>query len=1006
MTQIKVNGGRIFSSVLTFVIAFALLFTGALTAQETTGGIIGIVTDPSGAAIPNAKVEATSPALVGGISSTTDASGNYILPQLPAGLYSVSVSATGFAAIKKNDTPVVLGKRTRLDFRMEVGTVAESVVVSADAIIVDTTSAASSTSVDKTFFDILPRGRNFDSLIAIAPGARPEPKGGGYQIDGASGSENVFFLDGMDVTNIQTGTLNRQNQIPFEFVKEVQIKSGGLEAQYGGAIGGVVNAVWRSGSNDWHGQAGYFFESNALNAGPNSTLRLNPTSRAPEYFRDGKDSYQLINPAVQIGGPILSDKLWIFAGFMPEWRKRERTVRFLSGQTGTYKQTERQDFFGGKIDYALSQKIRLSSTYMYNPNRLNGLLPTYQGNDAFSNPWADRGNRSPSVNYTWRGDYLATARLLFSVYGGYNYRNFKDYGIPRGAFFLYQTATATARDTAGNLITVPANVAGAAGNFTPNNRQTVLDEFTRNNVNADMSYTFKGHTFKAGWQMNRLANRANAGTWPDGYFRIGWGQARTSAVGANLPVRRGNFGYYIDRQFATAGDVASFNHALFFQDTWRVNRRLTLNLGIRTEQEYVPSFRTDSGIASKAIKFPFSDKFAPRIGVAYDLTGQGRTKIYGSFGLFYDLMKYELPRGSFGGDKWVDYVYTLDDPDITKIRPGNTPGRLIESVDWRIPSNAPDNNTIDPNLKPMRSRLFDFGFEHSMNAGLVASARFSHRTLDRTIEDVGTLTPQGEVYYIANPGFGLVANPKTWEPGVPPTPKAVRDYNALELRLDKRYSRRLQFSASYTFSRLSGNYGGLASSDENGRTSPNVNRYFDLPFMSYDERGQEVLGRLATDRPHTFKFFGGYTLESKLGATTIAPYWAAFSGTPLTSEVAVFGVPIFAYGRGDLGRTPIYSNLDLNIYHDFNAKWKEGHRIRVELAAFNLFNSGTPINKNVGLIHPDDGNIEFDDHALFFKGFNSRTLMTQQQLRVSPYYQWDNGYQSPRRLRLQFTYFF
>ncbi|MDX2149285.1 MAG: TonB-dependent receptor [Bryobacteraceae bacterium] len=997
---------QVWSGIASVFLAAAFFITGTLHAQETTGAIIGSVTDPTGAAIPNAKVEAQSPALVGRLSTTTDASGNYILPQLPAGLYAVSVTATGFASVKKNDTPVALGKRTRLDFKMEVGSVSESVVVSADAIIVDTTSSASTTSVDKSFFDVLPRGRNFDSLIAIAPGARPEPKGGGYQIDGASGSENVFFLDGMDVTNIQNGTLNRQNQIPFEFVKEVQIKSGGLEAQYGGAIGGVVNAVWRSGSNDWHGQASYFLESNSLNAAPNSTLRLNPTSRNPEYFRDGKDDYSLINPAFQVGGPILKDRLWIFAGFMPEWRKRERTVTFLTGQTGTYEQTERQDFTGGKMDYALSQKIRLSGTYMYNPNRLKGLLPTYQGNDAYSNPWADRGSRSPSVNYTWRADILATSRLLASVYGGYNYRNFKDYGIPRGAFFLYQTATATARDDAGNLISVPSNVAGAAGNFTPNNRQTVLDEFTRYNANADVSYTIGTHSLKGGWQMNRLSNRANAGTWPDGYFRIGWGQSRTSAVGANLPVRRGQYGYYIDRKFATAGDVASFNHALFIQDTWKVNRRLTLNLGLRTEKEHVPSFRTDSGIPSKAIKFSFADKFAPRIGGAYDLTGKGRTKIYGSFGLFYDLMKYEMPRGSFGGDKWVDYVYTLDDPDILKIKVGNTPGRLIETVDWRIPSNSPDNNTIDPKLKPMRSRLFDFGFEHSVTADMIASVRYSHRTLDRTIEDVGTLTPQGEVYYIANPGFGLVADPATWEPGVPPSVKAVRDYDAVEFRLDKRYSRRLQFAVSYTWSRLYGNYGGLASSDENGRTSPNVNRYFDLPFMNYDQSGKEVYGRLATDRPHTFKAFAGYSIDSKLGTTTFSPYWAAFSGTPITSEVAVFGVPIFAYGRNDAGRTPFFSNVDLNIYHDFPVKWKEGHRVRVELATFNLFNSGTAINQNVGLIHPDDGNIEFEHHADFFKGFDSRKLMNEQHLRVSPYYLWDSGWQTPRRLRFQFTYFF
>ena len=257
----------------------AMLFCVAY-AQETTGAIGGTVSDPSGAAVPNAKVEISGGALPRPISLVADGSGNYLAPQVPAGMYSVTVTATGFSVIKKTEIQVVLGRTTRVEFKMEVGSVSESVVVAADAVLVDTTSSAANTSVERTFFDILPKGRNFDSLIAVAPGARPETKSGGYQLDGASGSENVFYLDGMEVTSIRGGTLSRQGQVPFEFVKEVQIKNGGLEAQYGGAMGGAVNAVLRSGSNEFHGQGGLFYAGDGLNASPRPYIRQNPDNDA------------------------------------------------------------------------------------------------------------------------------------------------------------------------------------------------------------------------------------------------------------------------------------------------------------------------------------------------------------------------------------------------------------------------------------------------------------------------------------------------------------------------------------------------------------------------------------------------------------------------------------------------------------------------------------------------------------------------------------------------------
>lgn len=1007
-------------------LALLALLCGMMFAQETTGSIQGTVTDPTGAAVPNAKIVVTGGALPQAITLTTDSTGSYSVPSVPSGNYAVATTASGFSTIKKTDIPVIIGRATRVDFKMEVGSVSESVVVSADAVLVDTTSAASNTNVDKSFFDILPRSRGFQSLINIAPGSRSEAKSGGFQIDGASGAENTFFLDGMEVTNIQTGDLRGTKQVPNEFIKEVQIKSGGLEAQYGGAIGGVVNAVVRSGSNDFHGEGGMFYATDATNAGPRPTLRLDPNDdNIGNYFANTRDGQRYLNPSGQLGGKLIKDKLWFFAGFSPQWTDYDRTVKFLSGTTGSYHQTDRQDYSVGKLDYAPFTKLRLSGTYLYQPFVTHGRLPSQQGTDSPTSPWADLGGRTSGMTTTWQADWLVSSKLVITGRGGYDYRNYKDYGIPSGIYRRYLASTTTAKDPSGNLLTdIPAQWQGAAGIRTTNNQQTVLDQYTRWNAHIEANYTFSAagqHTLKGGYDLNRLANNANASTWPDGYVRVGWGLSY-SRITSTGPKARGTYGYYIDRFFATQGSVSGRNQGFFLQDNWRINKFITVNFGLRDESEYLPSYRTDSGIQSRAISFDWASKLAPRFGFAWDPTGQGKSKIYGSFGLFYDVMKYEMPRGSFGGDKWVDRVYTLNTPDIGQLKgttdpnsPATPPASsvFVESVDWRIPSNSPDDNTIDPNLKPMRSRQLDFGYEFSINPTLVASARYSHRKLDRTIEDVGTLGPQGEKYFIANPGFGLTADPKTWDKGFPTTPKAVRDYDALELRLDKRFSKHYQFAGSYTLSRLYGNYGGLASSDEPdangvGRLSPNVNRYFDLPFMSFNQDGGLVYGRLATDRPHTFKFFGGYSYDSKMGTTVFAPQFVAFSGTPLTTDYTmVSSVPIFVYGRGDLGRTPFYTNTDMNVYHDFKPfKSHEGWKIRLEATAFNVFNQNTVLGKNTSFVHPNDGQVNFDKDADFFQGFNAEKMRVEQELRSNPQFGRASVFQSPRNMRFQFRFSF
>jgi hypothetical protein len=220
---------------------------------------------------------------------------------------------------------------------------------------------------------------------------------------------------------------------------------------------------------------------------------------------------------------------------------------------------------------------------------------------------------------------------------------------------------------------------------------------------------------------------------------------------------------------------------------------------------------------------------------------------------------------------------------------------------------------IDPNIKPVRTGEYTFGLDHELNATMSLSVRYVHKWLTRTIEDVGLLLPGiGEIYIIANPGFGYteVMNP-SWP--TYKTPKATRDYDGVEVRLRKRLANRWSTEIDYTYSRLWGNYGGLASSDENGRTSPNVNRYFDNLYMSFDDNNQAVFGLLPTDRPHVLKVQATYDLP---WGTSVGAYGILQSGLPQSSITSYAGYPIYYNGRGDLGRLPIYKQVDLNVQHD------------------------------------------------------------------------------------------
>ena len=488
---------------------------------------------------------------------------------------------------------------------------------------------------------------------------------------------------------------------------------------------------------------------------------------------------------------------------------------------------------------------------------------------------------------------------------------------------------------------------------------TAFDVSTRTTYDVDASFVGINaggrHNIKVGYQLNKLFNDVDSGYAGSGYLLLYYGRPITVYTGpvvTPLPdCDPNNFnpndttcslGTARMVRIGTFGQASSDNTSLYAQDSWTVNNRVTFNFGLRVENEVVPSFGDPN--TTDDITFGWADKLAPRFGVAYDLTGDGKTKLFGSWGWFYDRFKYELPRGLFGAETFQDAFAEITPArgtgvfDYTYanilggrgIIPGGacpitgTTGYAQCELDRRVPSNTTGadpfagTGAVDPNLKAMRQSEFTIGVERELASSFVLKARFTHKQLDRAIEDVGAFNAQGsEAYVIGNPGLGLVCDVST-SGGLPCT-KAERTYDAVEIRLDKRAAKYF-FNTSYTWSRLFGNYSGLASSDELGRTSPNVNRFFDLPHLGYTADGNPDNGLLGTDRTHVVKAYGGYNFDWGDGSnsTSVSGFTTFQSGTPITTVYDLLGITTTTLNsRGDLGRTPMFSETDLAISHTY-----------------------------------------------------------------------------------------
>ena len=592
----------------------------------------------------------------------------------------------------------------------------------------------------------------------------------------------------------------------------------------------------------------------------------------------------------------------------------------------------------------------------------------------------------------------------------------------------------------------------------PANDQTLKDVSVRENYEGDLSYLFNGggrHELKGGYGHQSIFNDLQKNYTTRVYLQYGapidnnfnWSHLATPsapicAAGQTTGCVLGHGTLY---RFGELGSGSNLNQAIYVQDKWQIGGRLTLNVGFRVEKESLPSF---NGFDAP-FEFGWGDKIAPRIGGAFDLFGNGRTKIFGSYGKFFDRLKFKMAQGSFGGNFYRT--------DFFEIAPNNTPfrnytpeailGNFTDPIggkcaptgfigsglsrcqnDYRVASNVPGVDIeaaggIDTDLKPYQQREFTGGVEHEITRDYLLKARYTNKKLLETVEDAGAISASGsEIYITGNPGRGLHADFLKQFGYAEPFGTAQRDYNAVEIQLDKRLSNNYFFNLNYTYSRLRGNYSGLSNSDEGGRSDPGVNRSFDLPHIGFTAAGGSDYGPLATDRPHVFNAYGGYMYDWKgsNNSTEFSAFQTFQSGTPQSTLVS-FIVPIFLTERGDMGRTPMLTQTDFAIRHRYKFGSDKRYGVEMDINFINLFDqktatsfSTTQSNISLGSFAASFGyGCASGDYPCLLNKFNAGSLSTAINNNLNTMlnaknanYGMDNGFQAARNVRFGFKFTF
>ena len=982
--------------------------TPILAQELTTGTIAGKVVDPTGRGIPGAVIIATSQ--FGTRTAETDAGGGYILPFLRPATYTVRAEAPGgFTTVIRNDVTVGLNQKTNLDFTLEPGKT-ETITVSGQAPLVDVTSTSTSTNIKyKDFADAVPIGRAFTDTYAVAAGVVSGlgTGDGNYSISGASGLENAYLIDGVNITNTGFGGIGAYNinygslgtGVTSEFLDEVQIKTGGFEAEYGQALGGIINTIVKSGTNDFKGSVSWYSSPSSLQSS-RQLIKLDggASNRVNEDVQDF---------AFSVGGPFVKDKLFYFFAFNPVLTTHRVTAQALtdpaftaaSAGVSVFDETAPTGFdaptalafpsagrefdrkrtsnnYAGKINWQVSPKQQIEFSFFGDPS--TGKTGPQRGTAVQYGDFASGGGDSEikygSDNQTLKWSAVFTPRFFMEAQIGHHAGKFRETSA------LDQYSYTDLRNTLEFFRGADSYDPG--GGPVPLTLEPVTERrggigFISNQDDKDTAYSVKmtnvfgKHEVKYGLQYDDISYRDTA-TYTGPSFDVQFpvsdpltgapvdADANGFQDTVNVPTRGGglvNVRNGIGTDVAVAYDSANRFRVTrarlgpelpptkateiggFVQDTWQILPRVTVKAGVRMSTEAVEGagsftlpFGTQNitlfGVTNRIFtpgtstytpdSYVFAGNLAPRLGVTWDVLGNGKSRAYMNWGRYFERVPNDLAIRALSNEVGISRQ-EFNDRDLTtpRLSPNGpttcsdgaggtnscTPlvGVLSQGVD--------KTNVVGGTKLPYEDELSaGFAFEVTPNSSF--EVRTIYRTQGRALEDVqvnaieqiqnfyygysygypydpfggSSGTPQSASFPAATFGSYELANPGTKnvpKGGLFTFPKPNRRYKSLEFIYTKRFSDNWSVYANYRFSRLIGNYEGLFRND-NGQSDPNITSLYDFPnspLMS----GQFTSGPLPADVSHVLHVYPSYQFANKLrlGANFS---WA--SGVPRTSMLA------------------------------------------------------------------------------------------------------------------------
>lgn len=981
-------GRRVLRLAVLLGASLSLLAVRTALAQ-TTGSIQGRVTDPSGAPTPGAVVETTSPSLQGVRTASTDKDGAFRFAGLPPGVYRVRAALADLPPAEQT-AEVSLNATAAVDLvlRLEAR---ESVTVGGEAPLIDRDSATAETHYSARQIERLPIQRNYADVVKANPGVaadRGDTQGGralALSILGATSAENQWVVDGVDTTSVQRGSQGKA--LNTEFVQEVQVLTGGYSAEYGRALGGVVNVVTKAGGNRYHGEGFVYYDS----LGTAAARQFQPGDSTIQAMRVVAGEH--FDFGATLGGYLLKDRLWFFGAYnrvdLDAQVSRVAANRLVTTED-RFPVDAVDDLASGKLTWNAAAGTSLVGTLFSDRGSTSGaagadprqavgalyVMPVPSPDPATWNSERTQGGTDYGLQLTQLFGSRAMATIQASMHHEQNVISAAD-----GVNYKNQLC---AGGTPEHPCTVPRNdpnsVSGGYGligesPFAPNGVSS------RRQFAANVLAYGGDHAIKLG------------GDYLDG--RTDEHSFWTGGSSSRLDNEYG-FEYYLHRFYSVSATDPTpvpggrtskaqvVDYSVWAQDTWKVGPNLTVNVGMRWDGETTRNYLGQTILR-------FDDQWQPRVGVVWDPWRDGATKVFASAGRF----SYALPSAAAAeifGNYTIRVVYNREQYSLVQ-DPTLPPPYGHDVVQF---GGGPFGSAVDSGLRAAYQDELVVGVERLLAPGLTASLTGTYRRLGNVVEnrcdlDFSDPLSQGNVCAVINPGSdGPLArgdagtcsgfdgdNCASPQHGVAPPP-ARRLYRALALLVRKDLGARLWVQGGYTFSSLRGNYDGGVNQSADGETTPGANRDFDFAALSHDG-----YGILALDRPHRFRLDGYWRTPWRL---LVGFAGEVATGAPL-DRLGYFNQTyvssIFLLPRGSAGRLPTLWTTQATLEYPISLG-----PVIVSLRAyvFNVFNKQIATSKD-------------EDWSLNASGNYPNDVFDPNQPNSNPGYGNVTGRSDPRLLR-------